>query len=355
MRVNFVLPFLGNTGGLRVVFEHANHLAARGHDVRLYVPRVPHRWGAHPGRPRSWYWWVRDLARNLVTSDRVTWFDLRVAPRWVWRVRPDAIAPADATVATAWPTAYWVAGLGPRAGRGFYFVQHYETWNSPPARVDASYRLPLAKIVIASWLERLMKERFGQPVLATVTNGVNLDQWHPDGAPPAGPPTALIQHHSEEWKGCADGYRALERVRREFPDLRLRVFGMSRRGVPPWAETFVDPPQAEIRRLYSTSHVFLSPSWSEGCQLPPMEAMACGCAVVATGVGGVPDYAISGETALVCEPKRPDQLAEAVLALLRDPARRSELARRGREHIARFTWDRATGLLEQALLRGIAS
>src|SRR5206468_2801281 len=84
--------------------------AARGGDVGLYVPRVPHRWGAHPGRPRSWYWWVRDLARNLVTSDRVTWFDLRVAPRWVWRVRPDAIAPADATVATAWPTAYWVAG-----------------------------------------------------------------------------------------------------------------------------------------------------------------------------------------------------------------------------------------------------
>jgi glycosyltransferase involved in cell wall biosynthesis len=355
MRVNFVLPFLNNTGGLRVVFEHANRLTARGHEVRLYVPRVPYRWGAHPNRPRPWYRWARDLLRNLGAGSEVPWFDLAAPPRWVWRVDARSVEPADATVATAWPTAYWVARLGPRAGRGFYFVQHYETWNSPLERVDGSYALPLAKLVIASWLERLMRERFGQPVLATITNGVNPEHWYPEGSPPEGPPTVLMQHHHEEWKGCADGYRALEQVRRELPGLRLRVFGMSSRGVPPWAEAHVNPPSAEIRRLYSTSHVFLSPSWIEGCQLPPMEAMACGCAVVATRVGGIPDYAVAGETALVCEPKRPDELARAVLALLGDAERRRRLARRGREHIAGFTWDRATDRFERALREGTGS
>ena len=55
----------------------------------------------------------------------------------------------------------------------------------------------------------------------------------------------------------------------------------------------------EIRNIYNSCDVFLSPSWAEGSQAPPMEAMACGCAVLATNVGGIPDYAIAGETAAV--------------------------------------------------------
>jgi glycosyltransferase involved in cell wall biosynthesis len=74
--------------------------------------------------------------------------------------------------------------------------------------------------------------------------------------------------------------------------------------------------------------------------------MACGCAVVATDIGGVRDYAINGRTALLSPPRKPDLLAENLLELLNDDEYRCNLAQNGYTNIKSFTWDRATDLLE---------
>ena len=58
----------------------------------------------------------------------------------------------------------------PHAGAKFYFVQHYESlYHGEPARVDATYALPLKKIVISTWLRDIMKERFGSAAEILVT------------------------------------------------------------------------------------------------------------------------------------------------------------------------------------------
>ena len=80
-----------------------------------------------------------------------------------------------------------------------------------------------------------------------------------------------------------------------------------------------------------------------------MEAMACGCAVVATKVGGIPDYAVAGETALVVEPHEPAAVAAALGRLLDDHALLRQIAAAGQTHIRQFTWDRATDQFEKAL------
>jgi len=84
-----------------------------------------------------------------------------------------------------------------------------------------------------------------------------------------------------------------------------------------------------------------------------MEAMACQCAVVATNVGGVPDYTIPGQTALVVEPRDVNAMAEAIIRLLQNDDERQRIAQAGYQYIKQFTWDRAVERFEAALERGI--
>jgi len=76
--------------------------------------------------------------------------------------------------------------------------------------------------------------------------------------------------------------------------------------------------------------VFVLPSESEGFGRVLVEAMAMGRAIVATAVGGVPDVVLAGETGLLVESADPVALADAVRALLDDPARAARLGAAGR-------------------------
>jgi len=264
------------------------------------------------------------------------------------------VSDGDAVIATAWPTAYSVHRLSRSKGAKFYFVQQYESWSGPQDAVDSSYRLPLHKIAAASWLSRLITERFGEPVMDTIIQGVNFDLFYPDGRSPDRAGRVLMQYSPLEWKGLADGFRAWEIVQQRCPWARLVMFGMKRGpDVPPNVEFYEDPPQDELRRIYSSCDIFVSTSWIEGCQLPPMEAMACQCAVVATNVGGVPDYTIPGQTALVVEPRDVNAMAEAIIRLLQNDDERQRIAQAGYQYIKQFTWDRAVERFEAALQRGI--
>lgn len=80
-----------------------------------------------------------------------------------------------------------------------------------------------------------------------------------------------------------------------------------------------------------------------------MEAMACGLPVVSTRIAGIPDLVIDGQTGVLVEPGDPAALADALQALLADPARAARLAEAGRAHVLE-TFDLAT-CLEPLLAR----
>jgi starch synthase len=70
-----------------------------------------------------------------------------------------------------------------------------------------------------------------------------------------------------------------------------------------------------------------------------LEAMACGAAVVASRVGGIPEVVAGGETGLLVPPDDPDALAAALNALLRARDRAAAMGTRGRGRAAaEFDW-----------------
>jgi glycosyltransferase involved in cell wall biosynthesis len=67
-----------------------------------------------------------------------------------------------------------------------------------------------------------------------------------------------------------------------------------------------------------------------------LEAMAAGCAVVATDVGGTQDVVVSGRTGLLVPPEDSAALAAAIIELLLDAQRRQAFGRNGRQHVERY-------------------
>jgi len=91
----------------------------------------------------------------------------------------------------------------------------------------------------------------------------------------------------------------------------------------------------DIPDLLAVSDLFVLPSLGEHFGRVLIEAMGMGRAVVATDAGGVPEIVIHGETGLLVPPGEPKALAEAVLALIEDPARAARLGAAGRRRAER--------------------
>jgi alpha-maltose-1-phosphate synthase len=99
--------------------------------------------------------------------------------------------------------------------------------------------------------------------------------------------------------------------------------------------------KAEVIQILSHATVFVCPSEYEPLGIVNLEAMACGCAVVASAVGGIPEVVADGVTGLLVPPGDEASLAEAVNALIREPGRAAALGARGREQaVTEFSWDR---------------
>ncbi|MGH9025556.1 MAG: glycosyltransferase family 4 protein [Acidimicrobiia bacterium] len=111
--------------------------------------------------------------------------------------------------------------------------------------------------------------------------------------------------------------------------------------------------RAELAFLFSRATVFVFPSLYEGFGLPVLEAMACGAPVVTSDRSALPESA--GDAGVLVDPASVEAVADAVLALLDDPDRRTELRRRGRARAAGFSWDvaaRRTWAIYEELVEG---
>jgi alpha-maltose-1-phosphate synthase len=98
-------------------------------------------------------------------------------------------------------------------------------------------------------------------------------------------------------------------------------------------------PKREVIQLLTHATVFACPSLYEPLGIVNLEAMACGTAVVASRVGGIPEVVSDGETGLLVPPDDPGPLASALNSLLLDPARAAAMGLLGRERaIAQFGW-----------------
>jgi len=359
--VTFLTPeyTLGPSGGIRVVYEYANRLVARGHQVTVVHPR---RLRYCPPEKLTPYYrlrgWMTNM-RNILVKPTIDWqpIDKRVKSLYVSSSASSYIPEGDAIFATSWMTVRSVLECPKNRGEKFYLIQHYETWMGPKELVDATWRSQLHKVVIAKWLFDVGKQ-LGCHDMAYIPNAVDHDRYNLVRPIEGRPRRVAMLFAKVPFKGAADGIEALRIARERYPDLRAVLFGATnfRPSIPSWIEYHSSPAQDFIiKDIYGKSSIFLCPSWSEGFALPPAEAAACGCAVVATENGGVGEYIQNGVTGLLSPPRNPTALAENLCLLLGNEDLRIRLAKACNNCVSRLSWDESTASLERFITEVLQS
>ncbi len=213
-------------------------------------------------------------------------------------------------------------------------------------RLDALVSGSVASADLVSKLWRLPPG-----LMHAIHDGVDTDRFSPGPPDEREPGSVLFVGNSEDYnKGIVYLLRAMALLPRDLK-VRLYVVG-GPRGDSPVVRREVERLEMsdrvsyvgrvsadELTAWYRRAQVVVSPSLYEGFGLPAVEAMASAAPVIATTAGALPELVVDGVTGTLVPPAAPEPLAEAIAALLADPARCGEMGHAGRERaIERFTW-----------------
>lgn len=94
----------------------------------------------------------------------------------------------------------------------------------------------------------------------------------------------------------------------------------------------------ELIKLYKAASCLIFPSFHEASPLPPVEAMTCGCPVIASSIPALVERC--GDAALYCNPYDSEDIAAKISLLINDPVLREELRYKGLERVKQFTWEK---------------
>lgn len=95
-------------------------------------------------------------------------------------------------------------------------------------------------------------------------------------------------------------------------------------------------------RAYQETDIFIFPSLYEGFPAPPLDAMACGCALATTNVQGVEEYGVHEQNCMKSDPGDVEKMVKNVIALINDVSLRDQIRKNGLLTAQRFSWEAAT-------------
>lgn len=160
----------------------------------------------------------------------------------------------------------------------------------------------------------------------------------------------IMLYANHERKGSSYGIDAFKILKQRYPDLEVILFSAEKPEnmpkLPDWFEIHLNPDNLPL--LYNNASVFLSPSIQEGLALPPMEAMACGCACVCTKIGGH-QYLNDGINSLGVDVKDVDSIVYSISRLFDNDDLRQIIAKNASSYIRQYSWDDAVCELEQLM------
>ena len=141
-------------------------------------------------------------------------------------------------------------------------------------------------------------------------------------------------------KGASFAVGAAELIHSAYPGVRINAFGnFPEKLVPDFIKYHFLPTDHKLIQLYRETSIFVLPSLIEGMSLPPLEAMACSCAIVSTDCVGIRVYLRSEENSLIVKTGDSDEIFQAVSRLIEDETLRQKLAKNGWETSHLYTYE----------------
>jgi glycosyltransferase involved in cell wall biosynthesis len=320
MKISFLLPSVGISGGNIVVFNHARELTRLNHDVTIYylgpIISLQHR----------------TLCKIYPDVKLVHYSSVKEST-------------CDIAFATHFSTVKHIADI--KAKRYCYFVQSLETRfaNEIWAEASSTYSSKLYMVTVAPWLTEHLEVVYSAPYVFTVLNGIdkqifNADlsqrrnSWKEFRILVEGPIEFLPKRVHESLEIAASLKQDFQHQDRMI-NIALATSSEYSKAISiattihPDIHVFCDLRQRDMANLYKTSDVLLKLSTVEGMFAPPLEAMHCGTPSVITNVTGNDLYAIDSFNAAVVDINNPEEAYNALASLYNCPSKASALAENG--------------------------
>lgn len=348
MKISFILPSIGDSGGIKVVNKYAELLANRGHDIVIYKSIIAFNMHRYKYKIQNIIHQIYCSIKGLRAACIPGKFD-----KFVLKINDSTIRDGECIIATSWPTSYLVNNLADSKGAKCYFVQGYEIWDNRLLG-EESYKLLLHKIVIANWIkEKITILGEDTKTIPVIYNGIEYKLFNQKRSYHKKEEMHfLMLDHSLSEKGVKYGILAFEKLQQKYPKVKLAMFGMKRsNNVPAYAEYHENPSQDELVKLYNSSDVFLFPSLEEGWGLTVIEAMASGCAVVGTNTGCLLEIGENKGNCMKSKPTDVDTMVENAEMIMKDKVLFETIVRNGKNSAKKLDWDKAVVQFEREIHR----
>ena len=206
-------------------------------------------------------------------------------------------------------------------------------------------------VTVSEQSRKDISEAFERPEqdIELVFNGIDTDEFKPLPDISRKPLRLMTTASADQpLKGLKFLLEAIALLKPEYPELELLVVGKLKEGGQTETQLtelglensvrFVSGISTqEMVEYYAEASIAVSPSLYEGFGLPAGEAMSCGCAMVSSDGGALPE--VVGDAGIVVPAGNSKALAEALDSLLKNPEKVAELGQKGRERILEtFCW-----------------
>ncbi len=303
---------------------------------------------------------------EAVGGGRSKWRTARAFAAALREVRPDTVIYGHVLLA---PLALLGRLRAPRA-RHLLLVYGFEVWGDPAHRAAPWWERWLVRrvfdrlVTISGFTARRMEQAYGVPAAAFRRLEPAVEDAGPGAVAGADGRTVLTVSRlrpEERTKGVDTLIRAMPRLAHAIPAARLKIVGdgpqrpeldaLARTlGVADRVELAGRVSDEELERSYATAAVFALPSAQEGFGIVYLEAWRHGLPVVAGDADAGSEVVRRDVTGLLVRAGDADALADALAALLRDPARCATLGAAGHAAVAaRWTHDRFRAQLDAVM------
>jgi glycosyltransferase involved in cell wall biosynthesis len=214
-------------------------------------------------------------------------------------------------------------------------------------------------IAISEYTKNELMDHLGIPEerIHVILNGVDHKKFHTltDPVRPAylHPEDKILLYAGSEEKRKNLGVvlQAMKNLIRVIPDVKFIKVGDGGPGIS--QDAFINDinrfglaknviltgeiSDAELLKLFNIADAFVFPSLYEGFGLPPLEAMACGCPVIASERTSIPE--VVGDAGILLDPEDPKAWCNAMFRVLDEPAIRKDMKEKSLQRAAMFSWE----------------
>jgi glycosyltransferase involved in cell wall biosynthesis len=243
-------------------------------------------------------------------------------------------------IATWWGTSYYVNDLKVDRESKYYLIQNEEDAESFSGKLsffaEKSYELPLKKIVINNYLA----SRFHDSKPLKLRIGFDSEFFKCSNRINTYKNVSLIFYLStKEYKGGIYGLQAITKLHEVDPTIHIVTFGnMKPESIPEFVEHHFQPRKREIRELLCASKIFVFPSIVEGFGLLLLEAMSCGCTIIAARNHGSEEIVKDGFNGILTKPRDSEDLFLRILDIVHNEDEIERLSKAGQETAEKFTY-----------------